>query len=264
MLKHPQVACPVVHHFGPGIYMREVSIPAGTMAIGHAQRLEHLNILLKGRVAIMGDDGCVTELAAPLTFTGKPGRKIGLVLDDMVWLNVYATDERDIDKLEATYLDKSQTWQQAEADRHEREVQRHEADRLDYLQILQQCGIPHEVARAQSEDTADQMAMPEAGRRVRVQPSPIEGLGVFLSAPVEAGEVIAPARVAGLRTPAGRYTNHSATPNARMVLRTGGDIDLVALRRIDGCQGGWLGEEVTIDYRQALSLSGVQPVKEIP
>ncbi len=262
MLNQPQVECPVVHHFGPGIYMREVSIPAGTMAVGHAQRLEHLNILLKGRVAIVGDDGKVRELAAPLTFTGKPGRKVGFVLEDMVWLNVYATNERDIDKLEAAYLDKSPIWQKAADDRQKQDAAIREVDRIDYLKMLNECGITHQVARIQSENINDQVAMPRSGSRVRIQPSPIEGMGVFLSSPIAAGEVIAPARLAGLRTPAGRYTNHSMTPNSIMVLRSGGDIDLVATRKIEGCRGGWLGEEVTIDYRQALALSGVK-FKEI-
>ena len=59
-----------------------------------------------------------------------------------------------------------------------------------------------------------------------------------------------------MRTPLGRFTNHSRTPNAVFV-NQGGDIYLYALRRISGCSGGSQGEEVTIDYRQALALSGI-------
>ena len=40
-----------------------------------------------------------------------------------------------------------------------------------------------------------------------------------------------------------------------MILLDNGDINLVATTAIDGCQGGNLGKEVTIDYRQALSLA---------
>ena len=36
-LEQPQVDCPVVHRFGPGIYIREVTIPAGALSIGHYQ-----------------------------------------------------------------------------------------------------------------------------------------------------------------------------------------------------------------------------------
>lgn len=257
LLQLPQVECPVIHHFGPGIYIREVTIPAGALAIGHAQKFEQLNIMLKGRLVVLDAAGNPRELVAPLIFVGPPGRKVGYVLEDVVWQNVYATDERDIDVLEATYLDKSATWQAADQERHQIEVLQREADREDYQRVLAESGFTHEVARAQSENNTDQIPMPPAGYRVRVLPSPIEGNGIFLSSPVEAGEVIAPARVDGNRTPAGRYTNHSLNANARMVLRENGDIDLVAVRRIDGCRGGGPGEEVTIDYRQALALSGV-------
>ena len=34
VLKQPQVACPVTHHFGPSIYIREVVMPAGTVVVG--------------------------------------------------------------------------------------------------------------------------------------------------------------------------------------------------------------------------------------
>ena len=34
-----------------------------------------------------------------------------------------------------------------------------------------------------------------------------------------------------------------------------GDIYLVALRDIAGCKGGNLGEEITVDYRQALTVT---------
>ena len=59
-LKQEQVDCPVVHRFGPNIYIREVTIPAGTLSIGHYQKTEHLNIMLAGRVTMVNDDGSHT------------------------------------------------------------------------------------------------------------------------------------------------------------------------------------------------------------
>jgi hypothetical protein len=43
-----------------------------------------------------------------------------------------------------------------------------------------------------------------------------------------------------------------------MVKLPNGDIDLVALTDIEGCKGGDMGTEITIDYRQALALSGIE------
>jgi len=82
LLQMPQVDCPVVHRFGPGIYIREVSIPAGTLSIGHRQTTTHLNVMLAGRVMMVNEDGSKTEVIAPTTFVAGPGRKIGYILED--------------------------------------------------------------------------------------------------------------------------------------------------------------------------------------
>lgn len=253
LLDLPQVECPVVHHFGPGIYIREVTLPAGTLAIGHAQRFDHLNIMLTGAVAMVGDDGQTKVLRAPMIFVGKPGRKLGYVLETCIWQNVYATEECDIDKLESMFLDKSATWQaHAEATKQLETYHRHE-DREDFELVVRLAGFTPDIVRAQSENPHDQIPMPSGfAPKFTVRDSAIEGKGVFLSAPAEAEEVLALARIDGMRTPAGRYTNHSKTPNARFVKDEGGDIWLVATRRIAGCTGGSQGEEVTIDYRRAL------------
>lgn len=258
MLDLPQVECPVVHHFGPGVYIREVTLPAGIFAVGHAQRYEHLNIMLAGSVAVLGDDGEVKVLRAPIIFTGQPGRKVGVILETCIWQNVYPNpdDERNVDVLEAKWLDKSQTWQAHEAAKQLSLIDEHGIDREDFVSLVKQAGFDEATVRAQSENLDDQIPMPDGFARVTVRPSPIEGQGIFLSYPAEQGEFIGPARLNGMRTPLGRYTNHSRAPNAVFV-KQGDDIYLYALRRISGCAGGSQGEEVTVDYRQALALSGI-------
>lgn len=260
MLNLPQAECPVVHHFGPGVYIREVTLPAGTFAIGHAQRHEHLNIMLTGKVAILADDGTTKILKAPIIFTGQPGRKVGLILETCVWQNVYPNPDgtRDVDVLEAKWLDKSQTWLAHESAKKLELLDLHQEDRDDFQSVLIKSGFDAETVHQQSVNTDDQIEMPEGfGAKVTIRESPIHGKGVFLSSPAKLGEVIAPARVAGFRTPVGRYTNHSKSPNAAFLMDDNGTIFLVAIRDILGCCGGGQGEEVTVDYRQALSLSGI-------
>jgi hypothetical protein len=256
MLDLPQVDCPVVHHFGPGIYIREVHFPANTFAIGHAQKYEQLNIMLKGKVAV-AENGQLKILEAPLIFVGPPGRKSGYIIEDTIWQNVYATDETDVDKLEAMFLDKSDTWINDDAAQTEIRYAMHVDDRHDYEYFLNQIGITDELVREQSEDESDQVPMPAGFSNVTVRNSFIEGKGIFLSSPVEPGEVIAPARIKDKRTPAGRFTNHSNNPNAYFEMNDAGDIYLFASRPIKGCVGGEQGEEITVNYRQALALSGI-------
>lgn len=251
MLEHPQAPCDVVHSFAPGLYIREVRIPAGTLAIGHFQKCEHLNVMIAGRVTMIEPDGTRVERRAPLTFIGKPGRKVGYIHEDMVWLNIYATHETDIATLEATYLDKSEGWQQAQALIAQDRIE----DINDFHAVLEELGVSEEVVRLQSQNLSDQRAFPHGSFKVKLAASRIEGLGLFATALIQPGEIIAPARIKGLRTPAGRYTNHAKTPNAVMAMRTDGDIDLIALREIRGCHGGQDGEEITVDYREAVRIN---------
>jgi hypothetical protein len=254
-LAQPQVDCPVVHRFGPGIYIREVSIPAGTLSIGHCQTTTHLNVMLAGRVIMICEDGSKTELVAPQTFVAGPGRKIGYILEDMVWQNIYATNETDVEKLEAMFLDKSQTWQEHQKNQQLLLSFDHSEDVADYYIAIAEYGFDHETVQNQTQNLDDQINLPHGGYKMMVAPSKIEGKGVFATGTIDAGEIIAPARIAGKRTPAGRYTNHSKNPNAKMILLDNGDVNLVATMPIVGCKGGNLGEEITIDYRQALSLA---------
>jgi len=251
-LDMPQVDCPVVHHFAPGIYIREVTIPADTFSIGHYQKCEHLNVMLTGRVTMIGEDGRPHEVTAPAIFTSKPGRKIGYIHETMRWLNIYPTAETDVEKLEETYLHKSQTWEEHQAASESLLLVSMHVDQSDYQEALKDLGVTEELVRAQSENEADQIPFPLGSYKCKVSPSRIEGKGLFATGNLEAGEVIAPARIDGKRTPAGRYTNHGKVPNARMVMSDRGDIYLVALRPIAGCAGGNDGEEITIDYRQAV------------
>jgi quercetin dioxygenase-like cupin family protein len=113
MLAAPQIDCPVQHHFGPGIYMREAFLPAGTYVMGHAHKDEHMNIMLKGKMAVIVN-GEAKVIEGPYIFTGQPGRKFAYIIDDTVFLNAYATEETDVDKLEEMFVDKSDAWRSAQ------------------------------------------------------------------------------------------------------------------------------------------------------
>ena len=247
MLKLPQVDCPVIHRFSPGLYIREVTLKANTFAIGHYQKTEHLNIMLTGSVTIIRDDGSTDLLTAPLMYTSKPGRKIGWIHEEVVWLNVYPTTETDLDTLEKMFLDKSMTWNESLATYLLVAIIEHHLDREDYFEALIDLGVTHE--QAQAETSQPHEGFPYGSYKCVVSDSPIDGKGLFATSPISEGETIAPARVNGMRTPAGRFTNHGVTPNAKMVFLSNGDVVLVALKEIAGSRGGSLGEEILTDYR---------------
>lgn len=114
MLALPQVECPVDHFFASGVYVRQMTAPAGTLIVGHEHKTEHVCILLKGSMTIATPEG-VKTVSAPLTFIAPPGRKVAVVLEDIVFQNIHATEERDLDKIEAQIITKSETWNDAQA-----------------------------------------------------------------------------------------------------------------------------------------------------
>lgn len=95
-----QFDCPVVHHFAPGSYAREMSIPKGVLIIGKIHRHAHINVISKGRVHVVTEAGAET-IEAPITFVSEQGTKrVVLAETDTVWTTVHATDEADLDKIE--------------------------------------------------------------------------------------------------------------------------------------------------------------------
>jgi hypothetical protein len=113
LLALPQVACPVDHIFGPGIYIRQVSMAAGLLVKGHHHKHKSLNMILAGKLALI-EGGVVREVSAPYVFTGEVGSKMAYVIEDCVFQNIFATEETDIEKLEEMFVEKTEAFKKYE------------------------------------------------------------------------------------------------------------------------------------------------------
>lgn len=103
----PQVDCPVRHHFTPGLYAREITIPGGTALVGAIHTQDSLVILSAGRMRLATDAGPV-EITAPHTLHCKAGAKNAAVaLETAVWTNIFPNpdNETDTDKLAERYTE---------------------------------------------------------------------------------------------------------------------------------------------------------------
>ena len=113
LLSFPQIVAPLVHRFAPGVYIREITMPAGSLIIGHEHKTEHFNIVLKGRADVMMDGQIVDTIVAPCTFVSSAGvRKLLHIHEEMIWQTVHPTAETDICKLEEELVIKSKTFQE--------------------------------------------------------------------------------------------------------------------------------------------------------
>lgn len=92
--------CPVTHRFAPGMYLREILMPAGTVIIGKIHSTEHFNVVLTGRCTVITADE-IKEITAPYTFISKAGvQKTVVVHEDCQWQTLHVTDKTDIDEIE--------------------------------------------------------------------------------------------------------------------------------------------------------------------
>jgi hypothetical protein len=99
LLEVPQVDCPVRHHFAPGIYAREITIPKGTVLTGAVHKTQNLAVLSSGKLQLVTDDG-TTIISAPHILTVMPDMKnAAYALEDSVWTNFFPTEETDTDVL---------------------------------------------------------------------------------------------------------------------------------------------------------------------
>lgn len=255
ILKYPQVECPVIHRFGPSLYIREIFLPKGALVTGTYHIYEHLNVFLKGKVQVINDDGSTTLLEAPMMFIGKPGRKIGLILEDVTWQNIYATTETDIEKLEAMLFKNPKFYDNLKQDKLESDKVLKEEDRLDFEQMLLETGWSAEEVQKMSDFDEDKIPFPMGSYQVAIDNSPINGKGLFASASFNIGDIIAPARLNGKRTPAGYIINHAKIPNAVVIKNDNGDLYIQAIDFISGKHAGEQGMEITLDYRQVLEVN---------
>lgn len=96
----PQVDCPLIHHFAPGAYAREIFLPADTIVIGKIHKHGHLNFITQGEVSVVTEFG-TERYKAPYTFVSLPLTKRALYThSDTIWTTVHVTTETDLTKLE--------------------------------------------------------------------------------------------------------------------------------------------------------------------
>ena len=97
------VEVPVKHRFTPGMYVREVMVPAGTGVITHVHKTEHPFVVSSGKILVWTPGHGAVTITAPYTGITKPGTiRVAVALEDTVWTTFHPNpnNEMDIEKLE--------------------------------------------------------------------------------------------------------------------------------------------------------------------
>lgn len=94
--------CPLEHHFTPGLYVRQITIPAGTTLVGKIHRESHPIFLLSGKMVLCTEDGD-RVLEGPQMLISKAGdQRAAFTITDVVWITVHAnpSDTQELHELE--------------------------------------------------------------------------------------------------------------------------------------------------------------------
>lgn len=233
MSTHPQLDIPVEEYFFDGLYARKIFIPADTILTGRVYKHDYVDIMLDGDISVVIPSG-THRLTGFNICDGKAGRKrAGYAYQDTNWITVHKVDEIEPDMKEALSffsIGEYSVW----------------ADQQDFLIMLDETGFTADQVDTQTRNESDRIDIELVD--VELSPSPINKIGMFAKRKFASGEVVMPARINGKRTQAGRYVNHSKTPNATMFIEDNN----IYLRVISDVSDG---EELTVDYRQSVAVT---------
>lgn len=107
-----QAELPLKHSFAPGVYAREMEIPAGTLLIGKIHKHRHHNFLMKGSIIVLTEANGVELLQAPLMIVSEEGtQRIGYAITDTVWTTIHENkdDSEDLVVIEERTVVKDKT-----------------------------------------------------------------------------------------------------------------------------------------------------------
>jgi hypothetical protein len=91
---------PTSHHFIPGFYCRQITMPAGFACTTKTHGKRHPFVITKGRVIVRSEDGGAEVLQAPHMGITEPGtRRILLCETETVWTTFHPTDRLDVESL---------------------------------------------------------------------------------------------------------------------------------------------------------------------
>ena len=91
---------PSVHTFADGMYIRQITMPAGQIIVSKIHGQTHPYFILKGDVSVMTEDG-VKRYKAPYSGITEAGtNRVLYTHEDTVWTTVQRTNETDLDKIE--------------------------------------------------------------------------------------------------------------------------------------------------------------------
>ena len=100
LAKHPQVHLPLIHRFTPGMYIREIFMPSGTVLTSMRHKTRHPFVVLEGVAEVIDEQGRSEILTAGHLGVTDPGtRRVIRIHADCRWATFHVTENTDPDEI---------------------------------------------------------------------------------------------------------------------------------------------------------------------
>lgn len=95
------------HFFAPGMYLRELTIPAGMLMVGKIHKHAHFLMVLKGRAEVISEFGRMIVEAGHISVSPPGVKRVVLALEEVQFVTVHVnpTDTEDLAIIEAEHIE---------------------------------------------------------------------------------------------------------------------------------------------------------------
>jgi quercetin dioxygenase-like cupin family protein len=103
-----EAECPVVHRFTEGMYVRETTVPTGSLVTSRIHKTQHTYFIMKGKV-IVWIDGVEQLIEAPFIGITEPNtRRVVYVLEEVTWVTSHPNpDNENLEQIAERILEKN-------------------------------------------------------------------------------------------------------------------------------------------------------------
>jgi len=101
--------CPLKHSFAEGLYVREITVPAGLLSVTKIHKYSHVTVLLKGTILVYEESGPKKIEAPALFITPAMTKRAIYHVTEVVLTTIHSNpdNEEDIDQIEERVIAKS-------------------------------------------------------------------------------------------------------------------------------------------------------------
>lgn len=100
----------VKHHFGTGVYGRELFIPAGNVIVSRIHKGKTLNVIAQGEISVIDPEKGFNTYKAPHVFVSSPmTKRIVIAHEDTLWITSHENinNSEDLNEIEDRIIAKN-------------------------------------------------------------------------------------------------------------------------------------------------------------